>query len=158
MSVEIVRVKTDAEWNVVKNFLSELLVYENLLRPERKEVANIINGSFSYVKENIDKHQGAAFLAVSNGEHVGFGTCWIVSGSGLDKGDNRYGHLSDTYVLPNHRHQGIYKKLLEERKNYFKSLGIKNLDISTLGNNADMHKILTRLGFKIQKITYEIEI
>ena len=57
MSVEIIRVKTDAEWDVVKKFLSELLVYENTLRPERKEVANIINGSFSYVRENIDKHQ-----------------------------------------------------------------------------------------------------
>lgn len=158
MSVSIIQVTTEDQWQALKNLLVKLFEYENALRPDRKDFSKNIEGPFSYIQNNIKNKNGAAFIAMDGMKPVGFASGWVVSGDGLDEGDNRIGYLSDAFVLEEYRKQDIYKQMIEARKQHFASLDISRLMVDTLGTNTDMQNILKKTGFSIHKIVYEMKI
>jgi ribosomal protein S18 acetylase RimI-like enzyme len=158
MQFTIRKAVTENELEQAKKLLGDLFDHENSLRGDRKPTADILDGGFSYVVKNVKDHDGAIFLVYDGDKPVGFATCWVVSGDGLDSGDNRLGHFSDAYICPEYRGQGLYHQLVDARKNHFRSLGVKKVIVDTLGTNKDTQNILQKCGFAIHKIIYESEV
>lgn len=158
MAIEIVQVKTEEQWQILKSLLVKLFEYENALRTDRKDFSENIDGPFSYVRDNVRDKDGAAFLALDGDQPVGFGSGYVVLGDGLDEGDNRRGYFSDAFVVEQYRGRGIYKKLVDARIKHFSCMGVSRVMVDTLGTNTQMQKILEKTGFSVHKIFYEMKV
>lgn len=149
------KVSTESDWLVIKTFLAHLFDYEKSIRDNRKPTTDIINGGVRFLKENVEKTKGAAFIASSDGRDIGVITGWVESGDGQDQGSNSFGYISDAFVLPEYRNQNVFAALLNEMTAYYKSIGIEKMSVSTLATNNDMQKVLEKTGFSKHKILYD---
>lgn len=158
-NITIKHVTTEDEWQQMKILLAELLAFEKSLRPQRKDTENVIHGAFRYVRENITARQGAAILALDNeGKAIGFINGWLDGGDGLDADYPQSGSISDAYVVPLFREQGVFKKLNQAMATHFKSQGVLRMETYTLGNNLAMQEILKKAGFTPHKVFFEIKL
>lgn len=151
----IKRITSEHDWQQMKILLAELLAFENVLRPERKNTQDIIEGAFNYVRQNIAAHNGASFLACNeNGEAVGFINAWVDCGDGLNQ-DTRIGTISDCYIRQDYRGRFIAQKLLQAMTEHFAAVNVRVLSAETLGTNIRMQKLFAHAGFKVHKMTFE---
>lgn len=157
--VTIIEVKSDTDWDKLRELSKELQLFEQSIRPERKPYNGISEGSFNYLKNNVADHDGVALLALSDtGDAVGFMTAWAVDGDGLDKGNNRLGEISDAYITPGYRNSYTFKKMGLMVASHFKNLGSDRITFQTLATNTRMQDLFTTLGFKPHKISFEIKL
>jgi len=83
--------------------------------------------------------EGAAFLAEDDDEPVGF-----VFARKPEKGRS---HVTDAYVRPGARRQGVLRSLLAEVVARARELGADQLSLDVLTANADANAVWDRLGF-----------
>jgi GNAT superfamily N-acetyltransferase len=67
-------------------------------------------------------------------------------------------YLYDGFVLPNFRRKGLFKKLLEEALQYFKSRNVKKANAGTLTNNKAPQKAFKALGFSTVRLVKFVKI
>ena len=152
------KVSQEADWLIVKTFLGYLFDFEKSVRDVRKPTERILDGSFRYLRENIDKSRGAAFIARDGESPVGIITGWVEQGDGQDEGSNDFGYVSDAFVIPLYRGKGAFRSLLNEMTGYYRSIGVEKMSVSTLATNADMQSVLEKCGFSRHKIAYDMNI
>jgi ribosomal protein S18 acetylase RimI-like enzyme len=71
----------------------------------------------------------------------------------IDTGKELY--VSDGYVVPQYRKQGIYKKMNELLEQKYAAKGVRRITRFTLVNNEPMKKFLGSSGYKPTRILYE---
>lgn len=71
----------------------------------------------------------------------------------IDAGKELY--VSDGYVLPKYRKQGIYKRMNELLEKKYIQKGIRRITRFTLVNNEPMKKFLNSSGYKPTRILFE---
>lgn len=64
-------------------------------------------------------------------------------------------YVSDGYVLPTYRKQGIYKKMNEFLEQKYIQKGVKRITRFTLVNNEPMKIFLSKEGYKPTRILFE---
>ncbi|MER3465086.1 MAG: hypothetical protein C4329_12405 [Chitinophagaceae bacterium] len=69
------------------------------------------------------------------------------------EGDELY--ISDGYVLPTYRKQGIYKRMNEQLEQKYIAQGIKRITRFTLVNNEPMKHFLASSGYQPTRILFE---
>ncbi len=153
----IVKVETDEQWEQLRALSKDLQLFEQSIRPERKEFSSISQGSFRYMQKNVADNNGIAVLAISQtGEAIGFLTAWTEDSDGLDKGHSKVGEISDAYIKPEHRNYHTFKNMGLMAAQHFKDLGLDRLSFSTLATNTRMQDLFIKLGFKPHKVTFEL--
>lgn len=71
----------------------------------------------------------------------------------IDTGKELY--VSDGYVLPEYRKQGIYKKMNELLEQKYVAKGVRRITRFTLVNNEPMKRFLDSSGYKPTRILFE---
>ncbi len=64
-------------------------------------------------------------------------------------------YVSDGYVLPQYRRQGIYKKMNELLEQKYIAKGVKRITRFTLVNNDRMKSFLAKSGYNATRILFE---
>ena len=71
----------------------------------------------------------------------------------IDRGKELY--VSDGFVLPEYRKQGIYKKLNERLEQKYIQKGVSRITRFTLVNNQPMKNFLSQSGYHATRILFE---
>jgi ribosomal protein S18 acetylase RimI-like enzyme len=71
----------------------------------------------------------------------------------IDTGKELY--VSDGYVMPEHRKQGIYKKMNELLEQKYIVKGVRRITRFTLVNNEPMKTFLTKSGYSVTRLLFE---
>ena len=117
--------------------------------------AHWADGGRAYTDWTLDEvaaHDGAIFIAESEaGEAIGLATCWRAE----DKTDitvrpeaQVHLYVSDLFVRPEWRGQGIGVALLAEAEKHGRALGIGQMTIGVLAVNAAARRAYAKAGFE----------
>jgi ribosomal protein S18 acetylase RimI-like enzyme len=93
------------------------------------------------IQRDFDADPLGVFVEEIDGKIAGFITTFSDS-------KNNTGRIPHLAVLPGYQGKGIGRKLLEHSFAHFKKQGLKLARIEVLVNNANAHKLYTKMGFK----------
>ena len=156
-NIQIITVTTDDQWEQLRALSRDLQLFEQSIRPERKEFSDISRGSFLYLQRNVAENQGIALLAINEShETVGFMTAWVEDSDGLDQGHPQVALISDAYIKPGYRNSYTFKKMGLMTAAHFKNLGLDRLHFYTLAANTRMQDLFSAMGFKPFEVVFEI--
>lgn len=108
-----------------------------------KQESNI-EGAKDFVQERIEQNESVIFVAVQNGEYVGF-TQLYPSFSSVSM--NRLWILNDLFVQESNRGTGVGKSLLEAAKQFASENGAKGLKLETEANNISAQRLYAENGY-----------
>jgi ribosomal protein S18 acetylase RimI-like enzyme len=94
------------------------------------------------LKKFLEKNKNSCFVAEINGEIIGT----IMAGN-----DGRRGHIYHLMVKPEHRNNGIGKKLLEKTEKELKKEGIRKIFLVVFKENKSGNKFWENNGYEIRK-------
>lgn len=108
-----------------------------------KQESNI-EGAKAFVQDRIAQNESVIFVAVQNGEYVGF-TQLYPSFSSVSM--NRLWILNDLFVQESNRGTGVGKSLLEAAKQFASENGAKGLNLQTETNNISAQRLYAKNGY-----------
>ena len=106
-----------------------------------------INRWREFVDKLIEEDPRQIQVAEQNGLLVGYLICQKTVTTPLDMAYN-WSYISDIYVRPTHRRQGIGKKLLQTTLEYLKSAGSEHTRLAVWHRNEHAIKLYKELGFR----------
>jgi diamine N-acetyltransferase len=91
-----------------------------------------------------DASLGQAWLVLSGAEPVGY----VIFSYGFDiEFGGRLALITDLYLEPPYRHQGIGRRILEQVEAHCRSLGLHGLELQVETNNAAARALYKKFGF-----------
>ncbi|MCW3105865.1 MAG: hypothetical protein JWQ09_371 [Segetibacter sp.] len=101
--------------------------------------------------------EGTCLIAYNGSVAVGFifGYVEEPDDSRIEINTGKELYVSDGYVLPGYRKQGIYKKMNELLEEKYIKKGVRRITRFTLVNNEPMKKFLANAGYKPTRILFE---
>lgn len=140
-------------------FVMGLQEVERALHPNRSLGQEMGSGHLVYLERLVEVYQGRFFVAEAKTGLLGFVVCFVET---EDEGDlhvveaeRRFGYISDLYVAPQSRGQGVGRALIEAAEAHFKQLGLPVVRIAFLHNNDRARRIYEQAGFRPYEVTYE---
>jgi ribosomal protein S18 acetylase RimI-like enzyme len=116
--------------------------------------------SANYMRHIVDmqkENDGTCLVAYLEGQPVGFIFGYLEeqdeSRIEIDMGEILY--VSDGFVRPQYRRQGIYKQLNDELERIYITKGIRRMIRYTLSGNVRMQHFLEKEGYKPVRLLYE---
>lgn len=105
------------------------------------------------IVEDVRRHPDGCFVAVSDGEVVGYVTTSLYP-------DRLQGRIPNLAVDARHRRQGIGRALLERALVDLRARGARVARIETLADNAAGHSLYTSLGFEelVRQVHFALEL
>jgi len=100
-----------------------------------------------FVKKLIDEDSRQIQVAEQDGTLVGYAMCQKIVSTPLDIG-YKWSYVSDFYVKPTHRRQGIGEGLLQATLEYLKSAGSEQIRLAVWHKNETAIKLYKKLGFR----------
>jgi len=150
------------EESAVAALMAGLQDFERGLSDDRPPGEGIGTQHFRYLLQECREKQGRVFVAEQESELVGF---VVVLVERLDEGDlhvysryKSYGEVTDLFVLPAHRGQGIARALLNEAEDYCRSLSLSRLRIQVLARNRDARDFYHRAGYVGHELIYSTDL
>lgn len=110
-------------------------------------------GDFSHLARTIEQYFSAetplwwAFPADSSAVKVG--CIWVGNGVDQVQGD-RYAHIFLLYVKPEHRRQGLGKRLMEQGQAWAQKRGDRQMGLHVFCHNQPAIALYQHLGFQTQ--------
>jgi ribosomal protein S18 acetylase RimI-like enzyme len=100
---------------------------------------------------------GAIFIAEAAGVFVGCVACLVVEDHLVQEtpDSNRHGYVTDIFVEPRWRGQGVAQRLLAAAENHLRGAGVARLRINALADNAKARGAYERYGFAPYEVMYE---
>ena len=135
--------------------IADLQEIERALSETRRPGAEIAEPYVRYLKENTAQKSGAIFVARVNEKIVGFISCWIGHNDNLAETpeSNTYGYISDAYVSPEFRNQGVFQKLKTyAEKHLFQFEEVKMVRINVLADNTPALCAYQKAGYEPEEI------
>lgn len=104
-----------------------------------------------------EKCEGTCLVAYNGDVAVGFifGYLEEQDDSRIEMNTGKELYVSDGYVAPDYRKQGIYKKMNELLEQKYIQMGVKRITRFTLINNEPMKKFLATSGYKPTRMLFE---
>jgi GNAT superfamily N-acetyltransferase len=99
---------------------------------------------------DIEQHEGFVVVCALGQHLIGFGACIIVEPSEYDKLeyiDERIGRITELYVAPTHRRNGIGRKLISTMESLLRSKGCTRVELGVMHWNTDAHALYNKLGY-----------
>lgn len=142
-------------------FMTALQETERALHPNRAVGGSMAAAHVAYLQQLAQAHQGCVLIA-EKAQPVGFLVGWVET---LDEGDRhvlpsyrQFGYISDLYVEPNERRQGISRALLYAAADHFRRLELTTVRLSTLCANQAARAAYEHMGFQPYEIAYEMRL
>ena len=100
------------------------------------------------LKEFISDSERKIFIAKEDEEIVGFVTGEIINCHLPVSSTKKIGYISGAYVSPEYRGKGVMKKLDGTIIEYFRSCGLKYIELNFISNNIPAKKSWNSLGYR----------
>lgn len=146
------------EESTVADLMKALQDYERGLSDDRPRGDEIAERHFRYLLDECRRKDGRVFVAEMAGDIVAF---MVVLVEQLDEGDvhlypryRKYGEVTDLFVLPSHRGQGIAGALLKEAEEYGRRRSLSRLYIRVLEKNQAARAFYQRADYIEQDVIY----
>ncbi len=132
--------------------LSHLFEQYRIFYGQKSDIENVK----IFLEERIIKEESVVFIALQNGECVGFTQLYpSYSSVSLCK----IWILNDLYVAKNYRKLGVAQHLIEHVIEYSKNTGRKKVLLSTAYDNLTAQRLYEKIGFsKDDYFNYEITV
>ncbi|GLY09468.1 GNAT family N-acetyltransferase [Pseudobacillus badius] len=115
-------------------------------QPSNKEAAE------SFIRERLEKEESVIFMAVENGQSIGFTQLYPTFSSVAMK---RVWILNDLFVTADSRNKGAGRALLQAAKQFAKETGAKGLQLQTAVDNKSAQHLYESDGWvKDEKFFY----
>ena len=126
--------------------------YEQKLNPDWKPGIEIAEQYLDYLLDNVQQNNGKLLLA-TNPQIIGYVCfCTEIPDAVFCQYTPSYVRLSDLYIAPHARNQGIGKLLTQQVEAYAKDNGIQAVILNVLANNP-ARQMYARIGFQESQIT-----
>jgi Fe-S cluster biosynthesis and repair protein YggX len=103
---------------------------------------NIVEGYKEWVIDFVDAKDKFVFIVYKNNMPIGFATCAIYN-------EEAEGVLYG--VLPTEKGGGIYTDIIRYTQQFFKTMGVQTMKVSTQINNYAVQKVWSREGFAVKE-------
>ena len=140
----------------LRRAIVELHEYERKLHNTRLPGEEVADAYLAWVENQIGE-DGALLVAEIDRSFVGFVAGWIEHSDAVTetRDSNRFGYISDVYVLPEFRGQRIAIRLLSAIEERLCGAGITRIRICALAANASASASYEQAGFEPYEIIYE---
>jgi GNAT superfamily N-acetyltransferase len=117
----------------------------------------IKNSYMRHVINMQDECNGVCLVAYKDDVALGFifGYAEEPDDSRIEEYTGKELYVSDGYVYPEYRKQGIYKLLNSKLEKHFTEMGVKRITRFTLAINNTMRSLLEKEGYSITRVLYE---
>lgn len=154
-----IRAAVPADRPTLVQFMAELQEVERAIQANRTVGAAMADDHLAHLEEVIRTQQGSIFVAERSGELLGFIICLIGM---LDEGERhiveaerRFGYISDLYVRPTARGNGVGTALLQAAEAYFRTLGLTTVQITVLYDNHQARRVYEYNSYTPYELTYK---
>lgn len=149
MTVTVRRARP-GDWPTIRAFEDALQEHERSVDPSKLSAAEATQAYLAEIEEEIAGHDGAVFIAELDGRRVGFTACWRDHDSDVSiHADWRdFGYVSDIYVAPEARGQGVARRLYQAAEDHCARLGLKRMRIGAINRNPLAMASHQRFGFE----------
>jgi len=155
------RPSTAEDRPVLIRFMAALQDVEHALHPDRPPGAETAEAHFEYLRNECAEHQGQFLIAENpDGAPVGFILFMVDDfGGHYVHPDHRHvGWVSDIWIEPEHRGQGILDMMFAAAEDHFRALGITRLMLAHLKGNDTARDAYLRRGFTAYETILERKI
>lgn len=131
--------------------------HERRLHDGLKPGAEIAADYLTYLQGHVATSDGVLLVAELEGRVVGYVGCIIDRYDGPEEAPDSavYGYITDLYVEPAWRSQGIAQRLLAAAEAHARARGMTRLRIEALSNNQEALGAYRRFGFTPYVLTLE---
>jgi GNAT superfamily N-acetyltransferase len=156
-STEIRPVVVADHYEVISNMMHELHKNEHALFDKTASWPDIEADYMRHVVRMQEEQDGLFLLAFREGEPAGFifGYLEDQDESRIEVYTGRELYVSDGYVQPQFRRQGIYHLLNRHLESHFAAMGVKRILRYTLVRNTGMRQFLDNEGYGVTRLLYE---
>ena len=110
-----------------------------------------------FISTLIDEDPRQIQVAAQDNLLVGYIICMKTDSTPLDMG-YKWSYISDIYVRPTYRRQGIGRKLIQAIVEYLKSVGSGHVRLAVWRGNSGAMKLYEELGFRMHMYTLQIDL
>lgn len=138
--------------SAIARLMAELQDFERELSADRPPGEQVGEPHFRYLLDECRQKQGRVYVAEVDRVLVGF---IVVLVEQLDDGDEHlhrryraYGDVTDLFVAPAYRGQGIAGALLKKAEDHCRSLSLSRLRLEVLADNRAARDFYRRAGYE----------
>jgi GNAT superfamily N-acetyltransferase len=156
-TIEIRPVVVAEHYEVICKMMHDLHRNEHALHDKTAEWPDIEADYMRHVIRMQEEQDGLFLLAYLDEQPAGFifGYLEDQDESRIEVYTGRELYISDGYVVPEHRRQGIYHRLNAHMERYFTERGVKRILRYTLVRNTGMRQFLDNEGYAVTRLLYE---
>jgi ribosomal protein S18 acetylase RimI-like enzyme len=157
MAAAIVRPYRDGDRAEVIGALVGIQDHEAALTDTRLPGRQIAEPYFARLRGSVADHSGAMFVAEAGGRFAGFVACYVVEDDNLAEtpDSNRFGYVSDVFVVAARRGRGIAQALLGVAERHLAATGVTRLRVGVLAANRTACRAYENYGFALYEAVYE---
>jgi ribosomal protein S18 acetylase RimI-like enzyme len=157
MSLPAVRAYRDGDRAAVIEALVGLQDQEVALHDTRLAGRQIAEPYLVQLLGIVAQRAGAVLVAETGGRFAGFVACYVAEDDVLAEtpDSNRYGYVSDIFVVPERRGSGLAPALLAAAERHLAATGVARLRIGVLAANRMACRAYEKVGFEPYEIVYE---
>ncbi len=155
--MEIRAVKIHDEYAVMEDLMRGLHENERHLWSRTALWPDIRDSYMRHVMTMQEECDGLCLIAYLNGAAAGFIFAYLEEqdDSRIEDYTGPLLYVSDGYVRPEHRRQGIYAALNRALEQHYIPMGVRRISRFTLVNNTNMRQLLEKEGYVATRVAYE---
>lgn len=155
--IEIKSVKIADYYDTIHAMMSALHANERLLFEKTADWNEIDRNYMKHIIERQTADEGVFLIAFADGKSAGFifGYLETPDDSRIEIFTGKELYVSDGFIYPEYRRQGIYRQLNKELERIFIAQGIKRITRFTLVNNTGIRQLLEAGGYTVTRLLYE---
>ncbi len=152
-----VRAYRDSDRAAVIEALVGLQEHEVALHDTRLPGREIAEPYLAQLVGIVAEQSGAVLVAETGGRFAGFVACYVAEDEVIAEtpDSNRYGYVSDIFVVPDRRGSGLAQALLVAAERHLAATGVTRLRIGGLAANRIACRAYEKHGFEPYEIVYE---
>jgi GNAT superfamily N-acetyltransferase len=104
-----------------------------------------------YLIERLHNEDGTMYVAEAEGKVIGAVTCVILHYGKHEvlgrSSSNPYGYVTDLFVAPEYREQGVGAKLMASAEDYFRTKGCDYATVGVLAPNTGTYNFYKKIGY-----------
>lgn len=143
-------------------FMAGLQEHERQISSDRRPGKEMADAHLAYLEKTCRVNSGKIFLARINQAYAGFIVCFInryePDDLHITAALKTYGEISDLYVAPQYRGQGVASSLIRHAETYLAALGQTRVKLTVLNANASAQRAYETLGYAPYEVIYQKEL
>ena len=154
-----IRPATPDDRPLLRHAIAELQDYERGQHATRLPGQRIADDYLAWMLRKADA-TGAVLVAEIGERFAGFVAGWVEEAENIGEtpDSNRFGLISDVFVLPEFRGRRIAARLIQEMERQLKQTGIRRLRVNALAVNASARRSYEHAGFAPYEVIYEKQV